>query len=121
MKKSLNGFEFELPPPTLREAAKKVIFIMVVPYHNGLPPLPPLELMAVLKYPETDFEYFSPPNFWTKRGVFLGKYCNKPVKHPPTNFYVICPYVDKLSKIKHCLSLNTNKVKQSYKKRLFSS
>ena len=43
----------------------------------------------------------NPPNYWTKRAVFFGKYCNKPVKMPIlTNFDVTCPYVDKLYKVK---------------------
>ena len=39
-------------------------------------------------------------NFSTKIALFFGKYCNNPVKYLLTNFNVICPYFDKLSKVK---------------------
>ena len=48
------------------------------------PPSPELNdsrnffLYFSLKMPETGFgNFFSPPNFWTKRAVFFGNYCKK--------------------------------------------
>ena len=45
-------------------------------------------------------QLFSAPNFWTKIVYFLENIVTTQIKYLPKNFNVICPYFDKLSKVK---------------------
>ena len=59
----------------IREATKKVLFLVAQPL-RPYPPSSSLVDFLVFKF----WEKKSPQHFWTKRAIFLAKYCNKIVK-----------------------------------------
>ena len=74
----------------------------------------------VIKQPETEYDkfVFCPAIFVLKQPYFFFKYCNNPdIKYLPTNFNVICPYLDKFFFI---FKWQQN-FEQSSKKSFFSS
>ena len=75
----------------VREAAKKILMTVPSPLLSSF-----MAVEKILKLPETDFFifFYSPPNFWTKRILIFGKYCNNLVKIPTDKRG---RYVDKLS------------------------
>ena len=58
------------------------------------------------------WQFFFLLNFLTKIALFLGSVVTNQYKYLPINFYVVCPYVNKLSKVKYFLFLNGNKIKK---------